>query len=66
MRATEGGQGSVTVKGRGALLDLPALPWTLPIIVRLGTSTGTCWAETFTAAGVIRHTDTQFSGKAGE
>jgi hypothetical protein len=62
-----GGEGktSVTVKGKGQTLLLPALPLPVPVTMRVRASTGACWADTFTASGVIKNTAVQFSGKAG-
>ncbi len=39
----------ITVKGTGAFLKPPALPYTLPITVQLvNTETSACWGSTFT------------------
>lgn len=65
LKSGEAGRTAVAVRGKGELLSLPSLPLSLPVTIRVQASTGACWADTFTAAGVIRSSDTQFSGKAG-
>jgi hypothetical protein len=55
----------VQVNGKGVALALPALPLALPVTVRLRASTGECWAEVFTNAGVVTNTATRFTGKPG-
>jgi hypothetical protein len=64
LRAGEDGKVSVAVRGKGELLSLPDLPLSLPVTARLRASNGTCWANTFTAAAVVRSSDTKFIGKA--
>jgi hypothetical protein len=65
LKAGADGKSSVIVKGKGANLALPSLPLALPVTMRVRASTGRCWADTFTPAGVIRNDATQFMGKPG-
>ena len=65
LKGGDAGQAAVTVKGKGEHLALPALPLPVPVTMRVRASTGECWADTFTPAGVLKNTAAQFSGKAG-
>lgn len=67
LRMTAGGDGKavVMVKGKGMALDPPPLPLGLPATVRVKNAAGTCWAEVFSATGIVQDTSTRFHGKAG-
>jgi hypothetical protein len=55
LKAGAAGRAQVYVKGKGALLDLPGLPLTLPVTLQLLISDGLtteCWQTTFTTSSV--------------
>jgi hypothetical protein len=54
----------LTVKGRGEILDIPALPMPLPLLVQLQAGNGQCWEATFGAGGVRRNDEKQLRAKA--
>lgn len=59
------GKASVILKAQGVNLSLPSMPLTAPVTARLSNSLGECWAETFSASGVLKNTETQFTAKSG-
>jgi hypothetical protein len=65
VRVTAGVEGlaKAQVKGRGALLGLPALPLGLPVRVQLQAEGGICWEAAFDAGNALRNDATQFLGR---
>jgi hypothetical protein len=59
------GKASIVLKAQGGNLALPSMPMAPPLTARLSNNLGQCWAETFGGTGVLKNTDTQFSGKSG-
>ena len=47
LKAGEAGKSRITLKGRGAALDVPPLPATLPVRAQLLNSDGVCWEAQF-------------------
>jgi hypothetical protein len=62
LRAGLDGKAQVKATASGDLLDPPPLPLALPARVQLQASSGECWEATFSSAGVIRTSDTEFRG----
>ena len=56
------GRASVSVKGKGAPLGMPALPLGLPARVQLQVLGGACFEATFGAAGMRKNDSRQFQG----
>ncbi|MCC6849632.1 MAG: hypothetical protein IT294_14105 [Deltaproteobacteria bacterium] len=57
------GKAKVLLKGRGAHLAMPALPFAQPVTVQLRSSTGVCWEAAFSAPA-IRNQPDQFKDKS--
>jgi hypothetical protein len=63
LKAGSPGAGRIAVKGRGANLALPVLPFTAPVIVQLQRRDGVpCWTATFSAPDT--NTSEQIRAKA--
>jgi hypothetical protein len=63
LKAGEGGKAKITVTGKGASLELPALPiLSLPVTAQLVTSDGTCWEATYSTS--LRNLAGEFKAKA--
>jgi hypothetical protein len=62
--ARSGDRSTVKVQGRGANLQMPALPLTLPVRVQLQTETGACWEAVFSAAGARKNLSSEFAGRS--
>jgi hypothetical protein len=58
--------GRLMVRARGEHLPaLPPLPLALPATVRVQSADGPCWEATYTAAGVVINSPTDFKGTPG-
>ena len=56
LHAGPDGNASITVKGKGARVEPPGLPLTLPVTVRLRNSdTSTCWTATYGSTVVVNN-----------
>lgn len=62
LKAAPSGSSVMTVKGKGASLVLPGLPMTVPVVVQLQASNGTCWTSSFPVA--VANTGTSFRGRS--
>jgi hypothetical protein len=58
------GAAKVIAKGKGAGLEMPVLPVTLPVTAQVLASNGECWSATFEAGGLVKNLGTEFSAKA--
>jgi 6-phosphogluconolactonase (cycloisomerase 2 family) len=60
------GPGRLMVRARGEHLPaLPPLPLALPATVQVQSAGGPCWEATYTAAGVVTNSATDFKGTPG-
>jgi hypothetical protein len=58
------GKAKVTVRGKGAALDLPPLPAPVPLRVQLEAANGACFDAAYAAAGVRKNDAARFKAKA--
>jgi hypothetical protein len=66
LRPGAAGKASITVKGKGSHLDLPALPLPTPARVQLQAENGQCWEARYLPEGVKKNTKQIFKAKASE
>jgi cysteine-rich repeat protein len=63
LKAGGDGGAKVVLKGKGELLDMPAMPVGTPVLVQLSGGT-TCWEATYSDAGLAKNDGTLFKGKS--
>lgn len=59
------GSGAIKLTGDGAMLQVPALPLSLPVTAQVQASNGTCWEATF-ETDIRKNDSEQFSARAND
>jgi cysteine-rich repeat protein len=57
------GQAKISVKGKGALLQMPSLPMSEPVTIQLRNGAGTCW-EAIYSAPPLKNDSAQYQDKS--
>ncbi|HEX6132110.1 MAG TPA: hypothetical protein VF044_10280 [Actinomycetota bacterium] len=64
VKTGDAGRSKLVVRGKGAGLELPALPPALPLTAQVAVAGGACWEARFEAAGVQKASPVAFGAQA--